>query len=166
MNEEARPSRSALKRAAKAIEELARQVVEMPEAEWKKLPASPVVRAEIALARGTKGHGGARKRQIKHLAALLRQREEEAEELQTFLSGLDQLHLGEKRDFHELEELRDRLCDPERCAAALEELEGALPGLDRGALGRLARSVHANGDRRAYREIFRRLREAKENPPA
>ena len=154
-----------MKRAAKAIEELARQAVELAEAQWKKLPASPAVRAEIGLARTTKGHG-ARKRQIKHLAALLRQREEEAQGLQAFLSGLDQLHLREKRDFHELEELRDRLCDPDRCAAALEELEGTLPGLDRPALGRLARSVHANGDRRAFREIFRRLREAKENPPA
>jgi len=161
MSEEEKPSRSAMKRAAKAVEELARQMVEMPEAEWKKLPASPALRREIELARTTKGYG-ARKRQTKHLAALLRQMEDEAEELQAFLSGLDQVHLGEKRDFHELEDLRDRICNPDLSGAALDEAAAAMPGLDRGAIGRLARSVHANGDRRAFREIFRRLREARE----
>lgn len=154
-----------MKRAAKAVEELARQVVELPAAQWKKLPASPLVRTEIELARTTKGHG-ARKRQIKHLAGLLRQREEETEELQAFLSGLDQVHLKQKKDFHDLEELRDKLCDPALCAAALEELAVTFPDLDGAALGRLAKSVHANGDRKAFREIFRRLREAKENSPA
>lgn len=163
MSGEEKPSRSALKRAAKAVEELARQMVDMPEAEWKKLPASPALRREIELARGTKGHG-ARKRQTKHLAALLRQSEKDAEELQAFLTGLDQVHLREKRDFHELEDLRDRICNPDLSGAALDEAAEVIPGIDREAISRLARSVHANGDRRAFREIFRRLREAKEKP--
>ena len=161
MTEEEKPSRSAMKRAAKAVEELARQMVDMPEADWKKLPASPALRREIELARVTKGHGS-RKRQTKHLAALLRQMEEETEELQAFLSGLDQVHLREQRDFHELEDLRDRICNPDLSGAALDEAASAIPGLDREAISRLARSVHANGDRRAFRDIFRRLREARE----
>jgi ribosome-associated protein len=165
MTEEEKPSRSAMKRAAKAVEELARQMVDMPEAEWKKLPASPALRREIELARVTKGHGS-RKRQTKHLAALLRQMEEETEELQAFLSGLDQVHLREQRDFHELEDLRDRICNPDLSEAALDEAASAMPGLDRGAISRLAGSVHAHGDRRAFREIFRRLREAKEKAAA
>jgi ribosome-associated protein len=88
--------------------------------------------------------------------------DEETEELQAFLSGLDQVHLREQRDFHELEDLRDRICNPDLSGAALDEAAAAIPGLDREAISRLARSVHANGDRRAFRDIFRRLREARE----
>ncbi|PLX85471.1 MAG: hypothetical protein C0617_04030 [Desulfuromonas sp.] len=153
--------RSAKKRAAKEVEELAFRLVEMPETGLKKLPASQEVREEIELARSTKG-GSSRKRQIKHLAGALRRREEEAEQLRSFLDGTDAVHLQEKRDFHSLEELRDRLCDPELFAAALQEATGAFPLLEREALSRLARSVHDHGDRRAFREIFRLMRKAKD----
>lgn len=161
MSETEKPSRSAMKRAAKAVEELARQMVEMPDADWRKLPASPALRREIELARGTKGHG-ARKRQTKHVAAILRQTEDEAELLQAFLAGLDHVRHSEKQSFHELEDLRDRLCTPASFAEAMKEAAAAMPGLDREAIAGLARSVHASGDRRAFREIFRRLREGRE----
>jgi len=48
--------------------------------------------------------------------------------------------------------------------AALDEAAAALPGIDRAALARLARSVHTSGDRKASREIFRRLKSAWEQP--
>lgn len=165
MEEKREQSRSARKRTAKGVEDLAQRLVELPEAECRKLPTSPGVQAELDLARATKGHGS-RKRQTKHLAAVLRREEEETEALRSFLAGLDRGHLQEARDFHELEGWRDRLCDAEQYASALREVALALPGIDQAALGRLARSVHASGDRRAFREIFRRLREAKGSGPA
>ncbi len=160
--EERRPSKSAKKRAAKAVEEMARQLVELAEAQWQKLPASDEIREEVEMARQTKGHG-ARKRQLKHLAGELRRREEQLPDLQDFLEGLSQSQLGEKKAFHHLEELRDRLCDSERSAAALEEIEKNWPSVDGPALVRLARSAQENRDRRAFREIFRRLKDASEN---
>lgn len=153
------PSKSAKKRAAKAVEATAAQLADLPEAEWSKLPAPEDLRREIALARQTKG-GGARKRQIKHLAGILRRREDDLESLQAFLDGLHQNQFQEKKDFHFLEELRDRICDPERSEQALNEVTATLPGVDRKGLSRLASSVHTSKDRKAFREIFRRLKSA------
>jgi ribosome-associated protein len=152
------PSRSAKKRAAHQIEELAFELAEMAEAEWRKLPASPELREEILQARETRGHG-ARKRQIKHLAGVLRRDEEETAALRDFLDGHHALQLAEKKTFHTLEELRDRLCDPVLFDAALQEVGRSCPGVDAAEIARLARLVQASEDRRAFREIFRRLRE-------
>ncbi|MEJ2698575.1 MAG: ribosome biogenesis factor YjgA [Desulfuromonadales bacterium] len=156
-----RPSRTARKQAAREVEELARQLVELPEGQWKKLPASPEVREEILLARETKGHGS-RKRQIKHLAGVLRAREEELEPLRDFLSEISREQLLEKWEFHELEGLRDRLCDTGLFPAALEEAARLMPELDIEATTRLARHYHATGDKKTFREIFRRLRKARQ----
>ncbi len=153
------PSKSARKRAAKAVEETAVQLVDLPEADWIKLPAPEELRQEIALARQTRSHG-ARKRQIKHLAGVLRRREDDLESIQAFLDGLHQKQFQEKKDFHFLEELRDRICDPERSQQALNEAAASLPGVDPKGLARLAKSVHASKDRKAFREIFRRLKSA------
>ncbi|MEJ2200236.1 MAG: ribosome biogenesis factor YjgA [Desulfuromonadaceae bacterium] len=156
------PSRSAKKRAAKEVEELARQLLELPDNAWNKLSTAEDIREEIALARQTQGHSS-RKRQLKHLAGVLRRHEEEAEALRAFLDELHQVQRREKRDFHFLEQLRDRLCDPTQSDAALAEAVTVLPELDRAALARLARSAYTHGDRRASREIFRRLKQAWEN---
>lgn len=158
------PSRSAKKRAAKEVETVALQLVELSENAWAKLPAPAELREEIELARQTEGHSS-RKRQMKHLAGVLRNHEEETEKIREFLDGLHQVQLQEKKNFHFLEELRDRICDAEQSASALDEAVEALPGLDRGALARLARSVHTSGDRKASREIFRRLKTAQEETP-
>ncbi len=153
------PSRSAKKRAAKAVEDLARQLADLPESDWSRLPVTGDLREDIRRARETRGHG-ARKRQIKHLAGVLRRCEEEQQELRAHLEGIDQVQLEEKQLFHQLETLRDRLCDAELFSEALNEAVRRWPLLDSAALTRLARAVHSGGDRRAFREIFRRLREA------
>jgi ribosome-associated protein len=67
--------------------------------------------------------------------------------------------LGDRRQFHHLEELRDRLCDPDRFPAALDEVLELYPNIDRNTISRLSRSVHQHADRRAARELFRRLRD-------
>lgn len=152
------PSRSAKKRAAQEVEHLAHELAEMAEAEWRKLPVSPELGAEIRQARETSGHSS-RKRQIKHLAGVLRRDEEATAELRDFLDGQHARQLADKKTFHLLEELRDRLCDPALCAAALQEVAQCCPGVDQEEVVRLARAAHESNDRRAYREIFRRLRE-------
>ena len=152
------PSRSAKKRAAQEVEQLAHELAEMAEADWRKLPASPELREEILQARETHGHG-ARKRQIKHLAGVLRRDEEATAGLREFLDGHHARQLAEKRTFHELEELRDRLCDPALGEAALQEVGRRCPGADPAEIARLARAAQGKDDRRAYREIFRRLRD-------
>lgn len=156
-----RPSRSAKKREAKGVEELVMRLLDLAEAELKKLPASEEVAGELRLARSVQNLG-ARKRQAKHLAGVLRKREEETEQIRAFLDGYDQVHLDEIRDFHRLEQLRDQLCDRECFEPTLNKIRSEFPLLDAQGLSRLARSVHEHGDKRAFREIFKRLRQALE----
>jgi len=153
--------RSAAKRAAQAIDELAKALVELPEPQCAKLPLEGDLRRELQQARATKGHSS-RKRQLKHFAALLRRDEEAISAVQAFVDGCNETHQQQTEAFHQLEQLRDRLCDVKSCAAALDEVRRLYPQIDVDRLAGLARSVHAGGDKKAYREIFRRLRTAAE----
>jgi len=153
--------RSAKKRAAKAVEGLAQRLVELPEAAIAGLPLSPEMAKELHVARNTRGHSS-RKRQIKHLAGALRRNEEEQEQIAATLDGVDQVQRQEVSAFHQLEELRDRLCSIADFDNALKEVCSLYPQLDSNKLAGLARSVHSSSDKKAYREIFRRLRKAEE----
>ncbi len=153
--------RSAQKRAAKAVEELAQRLVDLSDSAASSLPLSPEMAKELHLARNTRGHGS-RKRQIKHLAGALRHNEEERAQIESALDGVDQVQRQEVTAFHQLEELRDRLCSPTDFDSALQEARDLYPQLDANKLAGLARSVHASSDKKAYREIFRRLRKAAE----
>ena len=154
--------RSKKKREAKAIEELAQRLTEITASELGKLPKSPELSKEIELARNTKGNSS-RKRQIKHLAGMLRGHEEQRLAIEAALDGQSVSQRQEVLAFHHLEELRDRLCSTEFCEAALTEVRTTYPHLDAGKLARLARSVHEHSDKKAAREIFRRLRKAEES---
>jgi len=153
--------RSAKKREAKAIEELAQRLTEITDSELGKLPKSPELCKELELARNTRGHSS-RKRQIKHLAGILRGHEEQRLAIEVALDGQALVQRQETLAFHHLEELRDRLCAKETFAAALTEVQTLYPHLDKGKLTRLSGSVHEHNDKKAAREIFRQLRKAAE----
>lgn len=153
--------RSAKKREAKAVEELAQRLTEISDSELGNLPKSPELSKEIELARSTRGHSS-RKRQIKHLAGVLRGHEEQRLEIEAALDGQAVSQRQETLVFHHLEKLRDRLCAPASFEAALTEVRRLYPHLDDGKLARLAGSVHEHNDKKAAREIFRRLRKAEE----
>jgi ribosome-associated protein len=154
--------RSAKKREAKAIEELAQRLTDLSDSELARLPKSPELTKEIELARNTRGHSS-RKRQIKHLAGLLRGHEEQRLEIEAAFDGHAVSQRQEILAFHHLEELRDRLCNEATFESALVEVRTGYPHLDEGKLARLAGSVHEHGDKKAAREIFRRLRKAEES---
>jgi ribosome-associated protein len=153
--------RTAKKLEAKAIEELAQRLAEITDSELGKLPKSPELSKEIELARSTRGHSS-RKRQIKHLAGVLRGNEEQRLAIEEALDGQSISQRQEAFAFHHLEELRDRLCAAETFETALTEVRTSYPHLDDGKLARLARSFREHNDKKAAREIFRRLRKAAE----
>jgi len=155
-----RPNKSALKRAAKEVETVAQQAAEQADDLLARLDLNDRVREEILLASTTQGHGS-RKRQIKHLAGLLRKSPEELAEIQAFLAGTSEQHLAEQAQFHQLEQWRDGLCDPETAAATLDEIVGCFPEVDRDELEKLSRAAQQR-DKKAYREIFRRMRKVVE----
>ncbi|OEU51328.1 MAG: hypothetical protein BA871_06945 [Desulfuromonadales bacterium C00003096] len=153
------PSRSAKKRAAKAIEELAATLTTLAEAEYRRLPISGILAKELEHARAIKAHG-ARKRQLKRLAGLLREDDENREQIESFMADVERGQRQNSAEFHRFEELRDGLCDPTRCTETLAEIKETLPDIDTAKIRRLADSVQNSSDKRAFREIFRILRDA------
>jgi ribosome-associated protein len=158
--ESSRPNKTALKRAAKEIENVAEQLAGESDDALAGLELSAELHRELELVRRAKGRSALR-RQVKHLAGVLRRRPAEAAAVQAHLERRSEQHWSRQRVFHQLEKWRDRLCDKAEAEAALEELAGRAPGLDLKELAKLSRAA-GNGDKAAARQIFRRLREVAE----
>ncbi len=152
-------SRTKKKQQAKDIELLAEHLVELGDNQFSQLKLPEQVLREAEAARATKGRSSQR-RQLKHLAGMLRKIGDELEQIKEQLTELDQVARTDKRQFHQLEKLRDRLCRQDSFDAAFNDMLELVPDIDRKSIARLARSVHQHEDKRAYREIFKRLREA------
>lgn len=155
-------SRTKQKQHAKQIEQLAAQIVALDDNQYQQLELPDVAAREAELARSTRARG-AHKRQVKHFAALLRKSTELVAQVSEQLAELDQVAGVDKRRFHQLEDLRDRLCQADTFTTAFAEMLELAPGIEHRAVARLARSVQQNQDKRAYREIFRRLRDAQKS---
>jgi len=154
-------SKTRRKKQAKEVEQVAEQLVAMAENQVARIDLPDAIARELMLARSTEGRSSQR-RQVKHLAGLLRKDEDVLAAVQQQLNGLDQVARQDRRQFHQIEDLRDRLCDAGTFAAASMELEGLAPQINMKVVTRLARSVHEHGDRRAYRDLFRRIKQALE----
>lgn len=169
-------SKSAKKRQAGRIEDLARELVELAPAEVAALPEDEELKKEILEAKGLKA--GARKRQIKFIAKELRQRD--SEPFFAFLAERKGSKLQQDREFHELEQLRDAIIveaidaqhhheaegrslqEGEWESAALAEAADRWPALDRPAVHQAA-TRFAMSRKPAYkRDIFRHLKAARD----
>lgn len=159
VTEEVYSSRTARKEAAHAITDLAQQIAELPEATFRRLPLNEETRAAFVIARGLKA-SSARSRQVRHLAGLLREDDVMLSGVHQTLEGNDQQQLDNNKLFHHLEELRDRLLAPESTAAALHEALTAFPALDQAALKSALAQHHKDSDKKAFRTVFRLLRDA------
>lgn len=96
-------SKSEKKRLAKNIEHLAMELAALSPADIAKLPADDVFKQDISEVKNLKA--GARKRKIKYIAKYLRSIDPEP--FFTFLTEKKGSKLKEKREFQELERLRD-----------------------------------------------------------
>ena len=155
------PSRSARRREALDVLAFAKQLVELPPSRVAKLELPEDVAEEIGNVRGITSHI-ARKRQLGHLAKLMRAHDEAAfARARAALANDREAGFREAAATHRLEALRERLLG--EGDAALSELIAAHPDIDRQhlrALIRQARSEReANKPLHAYRELFRVLRE-------
>jgi ribosome-associated protein len=160
-DENDQPSRSARRREALDVLALAKQLVELPPSRIAKLDLPDEVRDEIANVRKITSHI-ARKRQLSYLAKLMRRHDEEAfAAARASLANDREAGAREAAATHHLEALRERLLG--EGDAALSELIGAHPDLDRQRLRALIRQARlereTNKPLHAYRELFRVLRE-------
>ncbi|MFV0436574.1 MAG: ribosome biogenesis factor YjgA [Desulfopila sp.] len=166
-------SRSAVKRQFKQVEQLAAELSDFTENDLKNLPCSEGVKTEIRAIRPLKG--GARKRQVKYLAKLIRQ--EPLTEIYDFLSERKGSALKSKREFHEAERLRDALINEAMAhhremghehdggemdwpSVEIEALLARYGGLQELELRKLAYGYVRTRNRGQYRELFRMIKAA------
>ena len=168
-------SRSEKKRQAKDIEELGRELVELPPADLAKLPCDDFLRQEISACRDMQG--GARKRQIKYIARELRQLDPAP--LLDFLSARRGSHLKGQLEEKELERLRLNILDSaiteyqdrhdpdghfymDKEAFPLLQAAALLPGFDLTGATRAAENFAATRKPAHSRELLKIIRAAAE----
>lgn len=166
-------SRSEQKRLFKQVEGLAKELIELSESDVKKLPADESLKDDIRDCRGLKG--GARKRQAKYLAKVLRQGP--LHEIYEFLTLKKGSALMENQLFHRAERWRDVLVneglevydecrknqiefEPDYTSALIGDLLEELSRIDENDLRRCVFQYARTRNRTHYREIFRMLKAA------
>lgn len=156
------PSRSAQRRAALDVLVLGERLAELSDGQLAKLPIPEDLLPHIREVRRMPAHG-ARKRQLAFLAKQMRREEDAA--LDAIRAALDAEAAPSRRQtaqLHALEDWRERLL--EDGDEALAEFIAAYPQADCQRLRQLARNAleerKRNKPPRAFRELFRELRDA------
>ncbi|MBE0583082.1 MAG: DUF615 domain-containing protein, partial [Desulfofustis sp.] len=166
-------SRSEKKRQLKQVELAAQECAGLSDAELARLGVGVEVREAVALCRTTKG--GALKRQIKFVAKLLR--DENLDEVLSFLKQKKGSKLEEERLFHDAEHWRDQVVN--EAIASLEEhrreqqpwpvtwqspvidrLLIRYPGVDEHDLRQATHNYARSRNKAHYREVFRMVKAA------
>ena len=155
------PSRSAQRREALDVLELAKQLVELDPGRLAKLPLGEHLLPFVAQARRITSNI-ARKREIAFLAKQLRREDEDA--LDAVRDALDTNGEAARLDtarLHRAEQWRERLLGDDG-AAAMSELMDAFPAADGQRLRQLVRNAHAERKAgkppRAFRDLYREVR--------
>jgi ribosome-associated protein len=157
-----RTSRSARRREALDVLAFAKQLSELPPARIGKLDLPDDVREELAQVQRTPSHI-AHKRQLAHLAKVMRAHEDdEFASARAILDNDRAAGAREAAELHRIEDLRERLLGGDEADAALTDFIAAHPGADRQQLRVLIRQARRERESgkppRAQRELFRLLR--------
>ena len=156
------PSRSAQRRAALDVLELGEQLVAMTNAQLARLPIPEELLPHIHDTQRIPSHI-AHKRQLAFLAKQMRKLDDDAlDAIRDAMSKDGEAARRETAAMHRVEALRDSLLGDEG-DAAMTALLAAHPDADRQHLRQLVRNAHDERKRnkppRAYRELFRELRD-------
>ena len=169
--------RSEVKRRLKRVEETAAELAELTNNDLKTFPGNDEMKKEILVIRDLKG--GARKRQVKHLAKLMRQSEEPLDAIYDFLEKRKGSQQKSSQLLHEAEHLRDAIineaiADFDDCRKQQQEwepdwnspvMQDALrryPAFDEEAARKAAYQYVRSRNRTHYRELFRITKAAME----
>jgi ribosome-associated protein len=156
------PSRSANRRAALDVLELGETLVGLSAAQLARLPIPDELMPHVRDTQRITSYG-ARKRQIAFLAKQMRKLDDaELDAIRDAMSKDGEAARKETASLHRVEALRDALLGLDG-DAAMTDLLAAHPDADRQHLRQLVRNAHEERKRnkppRAYRELFRELRE-------
>ncbi len=170
-------SRSEQKRRIKQLEKLVMEMAQLPVTQIDSLPCDAEIRDLLRQVPSLKT--GARKRQIKYVTKMLKNDPESIDALFAFMAGKKGTALQEKREFHEIEYIRDSLLnealeehrrarenhgelEENWSSRVVQEVGRQFPGIDLVLLTRLSRLFARTRNRKHSREIFRILRAAHE----
>lgn len=152
-----RPSKSQKKRDMHALQEMGEELVALPPARLERIEMPETLRGAIREAQRITKHE-ARRRQMQYIGRLMR--DVDPAPFREALDAVKGASAIENARQHRLEQLRERLLDDE---AVLTEIGVAYPGADLTRLRQLRRNALKDRDEcrppRAYRELFRQLRE-------
>jgi ribosome-associated protein len=152
-----RPSKSQRKRDMHALQNMGEELVALPPARLERIDMPETLRGAIREAQRLTKHE-ARRRQMQYIGRLMR--DVDPAPLREALDAVKGASAIETARQHRLENLRERLLEDE---AVLTEIGAAHPGADLARLRQLRRNALKDRDEgrppRAYRELFRLLRE-------
>lgn len=158
------PSKSQLKREARALFSLGRQLVELKPAVLRTLPLDDGLLDAVETARGMRAHG-ARKRQLLFIAKLLRNMD--AAPVRAALEAVDESARQQSARHHRVEAWRDILL--EAGDPAVTELVAKHASADAQVLRQFLRNARresaGNKPPAAARKLFRLLREMDDAQP-
>ena len=154
------PSKSAMKRASKALQDLGAELAELGKERLAKVPIDEDLRDAVKDYQRFTAHE-AKRRQLQYIGKLMRN--VDPEPIRAALDAFKGVSAVETAKMHRLENLRTRLLDDEKTLHTIAE---AHPGADLQQLRVLRRNAikekEQNKPPRAYRELFRVLRELEE----
>jgi ribosome-associated protein len=157
---EEKPSRSAQKREALALQVMGTQLIKLKPDQLELMPIQEKLKQAILDYNRFKSHG-AKRRQSQFIGRLMR--DEDIHPIQSVLNDLNQISASAQYQLHQLEEWRDKLItDPQ----ALTNYLNDHPSTDIQKLRVLIRQAkHAEQqnspaeDKKAHRQLFRFLRD-------
>lgn len=153
-----KPSKSSLKRESLGFQQVAAELADLSSAQLSEMDLPEKLSNAIREAAGMPPKG-ARKRQLKYVAAMLR--DMDAEPVKEKLAKLKNQSVHSAREHHKVERWRDRLLTEDD--QALTELLEELPEADRQQLRQLIRNakkeLETDKPHRFYRQLFRYLKE-------
>jgi ribosome-associated protein len=154
------PSKSELKRASKALQDLGAELVELGKERLAKVPIDEDLRDAVKDYQRFTAHE-ARRRQLQYIGKLMRN--VDPEPIRAALDAFKGVSAVETAKMHRLENLRTQLLEDEKVLHTIAE---TYPGADLQQLRVLRRNAlkekEQNKPPRAYRELFRVLREIDE----
>jgi len=156
-------SKSQLKREMHALQALGEKLTHLPKKQLASLDIPDTLRQAISDYQSFKSNI-AKKRQLQFIGKVMRS--VDPEPIEVYLEKLESRQRDQTRQFHHLEQWRDRLL--QEGDSALGELLNEAPQIDRQQLRQLIRNAQkeaaANKPPRAAREIFQLLKEQLLNP--
>ena len=152
------PSKSSRKREMQALQALGEQLVALSSGQLKSMPLPEALLAAVTEAQRFTRKDEALRRQMQYIGKLMRS--VDPEPIRARLDALRGLSATEIARQHRLEKLREDLIADEK---TVEHIAREYPGVDIGQLRALRRNVLKERAQqrppRAYREIFKILRE-------